>query len=540
MSKHPVSATHDTEGELPTGLIRRGGRYSIRRRVPVDLVEHLGKVEITRALGTADPKEARRLLPIKWSALDKEFKRARLTRDANKPPSPELAPQLTPRAAASSFERMSLEEFEFKLEGYELQLAWDREDEEAYGQRDGLRADLRALLAGPVDQLTPEQQAFKDMLGDARFEADLAKDRLAATANAGPAPTPTALPSKAAVPAQDAPTLETIWKRWKAERPTLRPRAIKVHERVYRQFEAHCGRMAVSDITRKHVIQFMDALIAEGKTPANTNVILTRLRTLLNFAAKKGLASLHVATGVAVLDNRKRRGKRHEWSASDLTALFTSPVYAQDHRPVGGCGEAAYWLPLLALYTGARQTELGQLHPEDVAEETYVLPDGTERSAWVIRIVENPERNQWVKNEGSERRVPIHADLIGLGFLEVAAVALEAKRERIFHELRPGAHSELMGNWSKWFGRYRRAAGVDSRATPFHAFRNSFKHYASLSRVSTQTSGEITGHESGDVGTTVYRGLSYPLDPLVEGIALYRVPGIKLPAPPPEVRARRK
>lgn len=523
---------------MPKGLIRRGGRYSIRRRVPVDLVEHLGKVEITRTLDTADPKEARRLLPIRWVAMDQEFDRERLIRDAVKSrPSPAPAQRTT----GDPFAGMSLDEFEFELEGYEQLAAWDRDDEAAYEGRAGLRSDLRARLSGPADQLAPELQALKDLLTDARFEADIAKDRLASQAAAAPAPVAAPVPAKSSPPASgNAITLEAVWKRWKSERTTLRPRAIKVHERVYRQFESICGRMPVSDITKQHVIQFMDALLADGKTPENTNVILSRLRTLLNFAANKGLASAHVAKGVAVIDNRKKRGKRREWFLSELDALFCSPVYTHDMRPAGGCGEAAYWLPLLALYTGARQTELGQLHPEDVAQETYVLPDGSERSAWVIRIVENEERGQYVKNEGSERRVPVHADLIGLGFLEVADAARRAKRERIFHEIRPGAHSELMGNWSKWFGRYRRAIGVDGRATPFHAFRNSFKHYASLCRIDAQTSGEITGHESGDVGTTVYRGLSYPLAPLVEGIALYRVPGIKLPAPPPEVRARRE
>jgi hypothetical protein len=75
MSKPPVSATHDAEGKMPTGLQRReGGRYSIRRRVPLDLVQHYGgKGEITKALGTADPKIARKLLPLKWAALEREF-----------------------------------------------------------------------------------------------------------------------------------------------------------------------------------------------------------------------------------------------------------------------------------------------------------------------------------------------------------------------------------------------------------------------------------------------------------------------------------
>jgi hypothetical protein len=35
--------------------------------VPLDLVEHYGKAEITKALGTADPKAARQRLPLEWA-----------------------------------------------------------------------------------------------------------------------------------------------------------------------------------------------------------------------------------------------------------------------------------------------------------------------------------------------------------------------------------------------------------------------------------------------------------------------------------------
>ena len=39
-----VTATHGaSEQDMQTGLIRRGARYSIRRRVPLDLVDHYGR-----------------------------------------------------------------------------------------------------------------------------------------------------------------------------------------------------------------------------------------------------------------------------------------------------------------------------------------------------------------------------------------------------------------------------------------------------------------------------------------------------------------
>ncbi len=43
-------------------MIRRGGAYSARIRVPKDLVEAVGRKELVKALGTSDPAEAKRLV----------------------------------------------------------------------------------------------------------------------------------------------------------------------------------------------------------------------------------------------------------------------------------------------------------------------------------------------------------------------------------------------------------------------------------------------------------------------------------------------
>ena len=34
--------------------------------------------------------------------------------------------------------------------------------------------------------------------------------------------------------------------------------------------------------------------------------------------------------------------------------IFNTPVFTKGERPEGGQGNAAFWLPLLALFTGAR------------------------------------------------------------------------------------------------------------------------------------------------------------------------------------------
>lgn len=50
-----------------TYLIRRGGAYSARLRVPLDLIEAVGRKELVKALGTSDPETAKRLV---WAVVD--------------------------------------------------------------------------------------------------------------------------------------------------------------------------------------------------------------------------------------------------------------------------------------------------------------------------------------------------------------------------------------------------------------------------------------------------------------------------------------
>ncbi len=503
---------------MPTGLMRRGARYSLRRRVPIDLVEHFGREEVTRALGTADPKEARKLLPLRWAELDREFEqvRANLAASNDQPETPlsEISPTLislinldTLRAERDQAAREGhLKEFN-DLRRNALRLMQAMLDGEIPASDDlrvieGKRNALRALLTG--------ENAFA--ISAARKARQAIKEE------------------KAQGPSGPSLSLDELVDRWAAgKNPNARGEI--AHRAVARWFVERCGDLPIEKITKADVRSFMDKLDAEGTSPANIKVKLSRLRTLLSFAANRDIIPTNPALGVRVEYKQRASDKRQAFSREQLRSLFSGPVHVQGARPTGGGGEAAYWLPLLSLYSGARQTELGQLHPDDVYVEVYEDGDGVEQSAWVMRFADNPDRNQRVKTEGSERRVPIHPDLIRLGFLQVAADARAEHRARIFHKINPTIEGELMGNWSKWFSRYRRSLGVSDRNTPFHSFRHSFKHHARESLIDKAVNDAITGHESGDVGDK-YGSLNYPLRPLVEGMARYRVPGFKLPPPP--------
>src|SRR3990167_3308013 len=79
MSKRRLFATSGAEQtDMPPGLIRRNGRYYLRRVIPLDLQAHFGRREITKALVTSVPAEARERHELEWAALTKAFKIARL------------------------------------------------------------------------------------------------------------------------------------------------------------------------------------------------------------------------------------------------------------------------------------------------------------------------------------------------------------------------------------------------------------------------------------------------------------------------------
>ena len=84
--------------------------------------------------------------------------------------------------------------------------------------------------------------------------------------------------------------------------------------------------------------------------------------------------------------------------------MFTRHVF-----PTGGCGSAAFWLPLLALFTGARQGELAALKTKNVQSHSPGLT--------LLHFVREPVVGKRLKTRASQRVVPVHAELVRLGFL---------------------------------------------------------------------------------------------------------------------------
>jgi integrase len=539
MSQVGVTPAKEQE-PVCTHLIKRSSRYSIRRKVPVDLQSHYGRTEIVKALGTSDRREAEQLCRVAGAKLDEEFASVRAALAASAPTQDTPATAPTPdtpirinadEVASRTLGLLRQRRDAAAAQGYEALAEFNER------MRRGLD-DQEAILRGDLEPLHPlskhegHRNALRAFLtGDGSVKEQIVHAQPAQAAQ----PVSLAQPVHLDSPVESAPpavggghTLQEIADKWAKERgPGIR--TIGQAKKVIGRYVEHMGDMKVEQITRRHVVQFKDKLLESGQTPVNTNKQLMILNILLNFAAKNSIIEQNPAKGVTVEERKNAKAARLPFDLPALHALFSSPIYSLGERPKGGAGEAGYWLPLLALFTGARIEELCQLHPDDVCEESYRELDGTERSAWVLRITDEGP-GQALKNPGSRRRIPIHAQLIRLGFVEYARKA--KGRSRIFDKLIPDVVGDESGNWSKWFGGYlREKAGVTDKRMVFHSFRHTFKQEARAVEIPEDVSDAITGHSGGKVSRN-YGGTDYPLRPLVEAMSRFWITGFMPPKPP--------
>ena len=112
----------------------------------------------------------------------------------------------------------------------------------------------------------------------------------------------------------------------------------------------------------------------------------------------------------------EKQSERAPFVSSELQKIFDDPLFTAHQWPEGARGAAGVWLPLLSLFNGARQAELAGLKVSNVHEEE-------ETGYPLIFIVAQRKAGKSLKTKGSERVVPVHPQLVKLGFLKYVAGA---------------------------------------------------------------------------------------------------------------------
>jgi integrase len=207
---------------------------------------------------------------------------------------------------------------------------------------------------------------------------------------------------------------------------------------------------------------------------------------------------------------------RRPWSTEQLQALTAKPLFMAYDLPTdwGAGGDAAYWIPLIALFTGARSGELCQLQANDIERV-----DGID----VIQITDEGDKS--LKTTAARRTVPIHSELIRLGFLEYAKAIKEAGAKSLFPAL-PLAPSKPSNYFSDWFGKVREVDG-QVKLPDFHSLRHTVRSKLASAAVAEPMIDTLCGHEvKGSTGAKTYT--TRTMDDLRKAIENISYPGMSL------------
>lgn len=569
-----MADTSERKKRVPGTRVLRDGTYEAILVVPADCVALVGKKNLTRRLGTKRFSEAAKWAPPVLKEFDAIVEAARA--GASSPAEP-----VDPRKAIRAVDRWRLDE----LARAELR-AFNQPDEEIpdagtnwkahlafrvryHELRDGLSRrhgweDMPGFDDKLIDALKDQgitlstdhpamtrlrpifQAAWYDVV---KYEDDL-RGGIVAPGETPPPTTRAPTTALTTTPPNDGPTILETFGFWKAEHVNARgaKKTIDEFETQVRRFVDFCGNKRVSEVTKRDIIAFKDAmmnyparcppeLVGKGirritewgadnadvpkLAPKTMNEkVLAALRAVFGCALARDDIETNPVHGVRVKSFAQHTKPRPPYSADELKCLFSGPVFIDRHRPVGGAGEAAKWIPLLALLTGARLEEIAIIELDDIKESAGI-------SYIHFKTLNDDGTPRRVKNLFARRKVPIHSELIELGFLQYVKQQRKRKLDRLFPEVR-SERDQKAAAFGQWYGRYARKFVPDTDKT-FHSFRHTFKRATREGRVEKTLRDAVMGHshqdESEQYGVDE-DGQGFSLERLREAVEAVRYPSI--------------
>lgn len=307
----------------------------------------------------------------------------------------------------------------------------------------------------------------------------------------------------------------------------------RVFARHVVEFAEMMGDPELSTLSKSDGIRFRDALtrraIKDINTARSADNVLTTIKAITNVAVEQGWLHVNPFAGLAVTQGGRKSEGREPWILEELIRLFDSPLFTEYLLPSGNSvatkagADAAYWVPLICLYTGARPSEVCQLWTDDLS-----IVDGQ----LVVEFRENLTRGTSLKHPASWRALPIHSELIRLGlqdfWLDIAGK--HAGPGWLFPAMPKSGVNGAGGQFGQWFGEFKTAQGFGTPTKSLHSFRHTVETELGFAGLSATLVDAIIGHEGQGTGRKVYgatiRRQASRLRPSLE---LLRYPGLNLP-----------
>ncbi|MBI2254388.1 MAG: tyrosine-type recombinase/integrase [Proteobacteria bacterium] len=469
------------------------GVWYYRRVVPTALRPIIGKTEYRISLKTKDLKEAKRRYPDAAAKVDAALVAAeggpvRLTNEQV-------------HALAGEWLQRELERLKADPDEKECDLLLDQM---AHAAEKGLEAanvssELNALLQSEnlvIDldsrsRLVPRLFWNKVKLLNslkAMAHGDYSPDATLDTLPKWKRPVPTATSSSVFI--------SSLLDAWVTERKPIE-RTEYERRRFLGRLATFVGHDDATKLTKADIVRWKDALLAEDKHPKTVTNHLLHARALFEWAKNNERLAINPADGVVVAEATTKQRARLPFSDDDAKTLLSDARKRKGFRR---------WVPWLLAYSGARLEEVCQAMTSDVRQE---------KGIWYLDINLDDEGKSLKMGEDNARKIPLHQDIIGEGFLKF--VEGLPKLSPLFPDAAKDRFGKRGGTATKILGRWMRDLGIaDRRKVPNHSWRHRFKDLCRNAHIEKSIHDALTGHASKDEGDKY--GLGYSLEVLSTAI----------------------
>lgn len=274
----------------------------------------------------------------------------------------------------------------------------------------------------------------------------------------------------------------------------------------------------------------------ENVAAPSSHVLNRHWRTLRPFfkslVKSKELASSPLDGLDLVIDEKCEPKIGREFTPQELAAVFNPKTFL----PWAMVAPQRFWIPQLALYTGARVSEIAQLKVSDVSEV------GGIPVIWFRKTFDQSGRDpgrrtttQKLKSKFSMRPMPVAKALLDAGFLDFVEDVKATGHPRLFPHLgipQPKPGKESSGTYgsqmSSQFSRYaKNKIGLD-QGVAIHAFRHYFITAMRILKVPNATASCLTGHSASVRYTGLenyqHHGPEVEVGEMAEALELFKPP----------------
>lgn len=559
-----------------------GSYWWHRAAVPKDIRDSYGKTEEKFSLGTTDYWEARRLIKKASYEVDQKFEEHRRQQAlANQAPLDEITDRQIKYVGEQYCVYLLEEDYDRRLEGFEDSYeglpptpmpTFDEysEDMKAFGSDTGydnargiaddfIRYEAEMFLWDYLEiKLKPDSLSWPKLYRAIRQAIIRATENIEQRNQGKVVETPEVDDPPQAH--KSGPLLSVVSKQWLQEKreSDIDEKTLKDYRAAFRLFISMADDQPIGDYTKadgrsyrkvlskippkwedKPEFKGLDIVSAANKAhELGMTPIVTKTRNKYIDPIKacwEWLEPLYdecqtcpVAGMRFPVQNRGKAGtKREPFSIQDLQTIFTAPIFTgcrsiqfwKTSGDIVPIDSSKYWVPLIALLTGARLNEILQLYVKDV---------GCAGDIWYFDINEDGEDKRLKTKPYSIRQLPIHQSLVDMGFLKHIEARKARNELRLFPDAKIDAEGRYSNTFSKFFNdRFLKAIKVKAPKKVFYSFRHNFKDACRQCDVRQEHTEALMGHAPSGMAT-VYGSGEFPIELLAREMAKVAYRGLDL------------